>query len=283
MKIHRYTDYRSLLRQVALLRKESSGSIKSLSKLAEACGVQKTYLSAVLGRRAHFNRDQLFSAARFLDFPSDDFQFVEKLYEWERSTLEDRKKNIAKELEQIRDQNLKTEANIRADVKKGLKENPPETELIYKYFSNPFAPLIHMALTISQFQKNHKSLENLFGISSEFLQFNLELLSSLNLLLKNRGELIAKEIHWHLPEESTLHYQFQTTLRLRALEQIQKKSFAGAQAQNYSFGVYFSADETTRKKIREKIADLLADIQKDVAKAPAKKLLQLNIDLMEWV
>jgi hypothetical protein len=85
MKLARYTDYRSLFREESHAFKQKFGSEKSLSRLADYCGVQKTYLSAVLGHRAHFSRDQLFLACDFLRLSESEKSYVEQLYELPRA------------------------------------------------------------------------------------------------------------------------------------------------------------------------------------------------------
>jgi hypothetical protein len=188
-----------------------------------------------------------------------------------------RKEFLHRELAAVRKIAQRSESSLEVTVK-GTKElGQSETDSMDRYFSDPLFPILHTALMIPAFQENTEKLRELFGLSSANLNSKLETLGALGIIHKNRKGYTANEIHWHLPEDSHLQVHFQTSLRLRALERIQR----GNQNTDYSFGAIFTADEQTRIRLRQKILDLIKDVQKDVAKASSKKLIQINIDLLD--
>ena len=96
-----FKDYKKLLREALLARKAISPRY-TFQKMAEACGVQKTYLSRALGdSKVHLGADALHAAGQFLEFSPDQLEFLILLAEEERSLHPPRKRELRQRLEAI--------------------------------------------------------------------------------------------------------------------------------------------------------------------------------------
>src|SRR6478609_4763241 len=98
MNIFELNGYREVLRASVLDRKQRFGRVYTFAKLAKACRLQRTYLSAVLLGNGHLNADQVFLAGRFLEMTAEELRYTSLLNEWERSIVADRRAELAGEI-----------------------------------------------------------------------------------------------------------------------------------------------------------------------------------------
>src|SRR5438067_732825 len=97
MRVYDCDSYKSFLRTSLLQKKQAvSSSRYTYERMARACGIQKTYLSRVLNSDAsHLSDDQLYLACRFLGVGLVERDFLLLLRDWERSSVPERKAELA--------------------------------------------------------------------------------------------------------------------------------------------------------------------------------------------
>ena len=109
----------------------AKGSKLTFQKMAEFCGVQKTYLSKVINHDAHLSTDQLYLALMYLGLEEDAREYSFLLYELERTQVNERRELFRKKIREIRNEKLKTEAHI------DLKADVVSDEKLAPYFLDP--------------------------------------------------------------------------------------------------------------------------------------------------
>ncbi len=89
-------------------------STLTAQQAAEASGVQKSYLSKVLNERADLNADQLYLAGQFFQWTEEQMEYALLLLEFDRSTVQIRKKLLRGKIEQIQQKHAEIKKVISA-------------------------------------------------------------------------------------------------------------------------------------------------------------------------
>jgi hypothetical protein len=114
MNLHEFDDYKTALKEFMAERRKQFGSRFTFERMAEACGIQKTYLSKVLNKGGHLNPDQLFSACEYLKLSPNECDFLLLLRETQLALNPKRSALLKAKVEKARKSNLKTDSAIRA-------------------------------------------------------------------------------------------------------------------------------------------------------------------------
>ncbi len=273
MDVFGYRSYKKFIRDKVDKMKENLGQRVSYQKLADACGIQKTYLSRVLhDEKAQLSADQLYLACQFLSVGKEESSFLFQIYEYERSQDKNRKKELLAEIEKKHQSKMKTENVIEA------KSVEARAEDYHEFFLDPFQQLVHGFLSIEKYQKNPDAIGRKLGLTQARLSTILKKMVRLGLIEEKKGSYRLIKDSLHLPADSGYYLPYQSLLRLKALDLFQRKVQDGS----YSFSVIFSADPATRKAIQEGFFDFLKKVEKFVKNAPAEEVYQLNFDLLDW-
>lgn len=270
--VYECSTYREVLRFGLLRQRQRHGLRFTFERMAEACRVQKSYLSRSLSGKAQLNADQVFLACQYLGFDKDEKNYTLTLEAYERSTIPERQDELMSEAMQIKQSHQTTEANLPPSVRTEIPEN-----WMSLYFT-PYAELVHMALTIPKYRKNPKALEALFPISSKALQDIIETLERIGLILNTAEGMTVSAMDTHLKKDSSF-FRTQSFIRhMHALEaQSQQRDPNG-----YQFSALFTADEETRQAIQKILLDGVEKAHAYVQRADDKEVYQLNIGLFSW-
>src|SRR5690349_3254400 len=139
--IYSYTDYRRYLKDAIKLQRQLPSGL-SLTALATAARVQRSYLSHVLAGRAGLNPDQLFQIAHVLGLDDDAVEYLLILLEIDRCQFAKRREQLLSRRNALRQKGLRTEVHLTTQPDTTTAEQFP------LYYSDPDYSLVHMFLSI---------------------------------------------------------------------------------------------------------------------------------------
>lgn len=274
MDVFSFEDYKSALREIMKERQRQFGSRFTFEKMANACGIQKTYLSRVLNSTAHLSADQLFTACEFLKLNPEEIDFLILLREHENSQNPKRLGILKNQILNIRKKFLRTESVLTG------KTVDAQTQTQWEYYTDVDIQLSHIFLTIPAYVKQPELIGKKLGLSGDRIQEILLKLKSWNLIEFKEDACIVREFSQHLPEDSPIFTPYGILNRMKSIEKMRAND--DKSKSDYFFSVTFSASEETRLKFKKKILDLIKSFQSEVINSPSQEVYQFNLDLFRW-
>jgi hypothetical protein len=271
MRIFDFNDYKSALKWSLLQLKERDPRANARA-LADACRVQKTYLSRVMNRDGHFNADQLHLACQYLGLNQKEKKYVSLLHEADRSVVQDRKNTLLREAKKMQAKALNVESYFSAE---SLAKNALQSS---QYYLDPTMQLIHLFLTIPRFAKNPRLIEEKLDLARPELEDRLAKLAALKIISWDGTKCTVLKGLLHLSPDSDVYPFYRILVRTKAIEKLQKT----VSKKDYSYSLWFSADEATRKTVQENFLEFLLAIEPVIKAAPEADVYQLNLDLLSW-
>lgn len=271
MDIYDYTDYKKIIRAATVALRQKYGQRYTFEKMANACGIQKTYLSRVLNGKGDLSADQLYSACEFLGLSSDEAYFVECVRDFQVSYNPKRREWLKKKIESFRSKRLKTETAV--------KVNPVEdSEQVWEYYSDFNLHLTHLLLTIREYAQAPEKISDILKILPTELEKKVRKLENWGLALRKGSKIEVKSFNQHLPEHSAVFKTFAISQRLKTIEKLNREK-----AENdYFFSALVSADADFQTNLRKQILSLLEEARKQTEKSEPEHVYQLNIDFFAW-
>jgi hypothetical protein len=268
------TNYKTVLRRILELKKEKLGMDFSYRRLAEACQIQKTYLSRALsvGCKTHLSSDQIYLASQFLGLGKDEIEFLILLSDIEKCLVLERKKDLQKKLETIRAKNLKTENNLP------LKEVALGELELSEFYIDPLLQIVQMFLTISRYAKNPERIAAELDLHSDIFNEKIKKLESMKLIRIEDKRITVQKAKLHLSNDSSFINAYRGQMRLSALEHMKRIS----KGDYYSFSALFSATSEVKNEIHHAFMKFLKETQKLVDSSESKEVFQINFDLLPW-
>lgn len=264
-------DYRAILKDCLKSRKTTFGREYTFEKMAQACRVQRTYLSTVLGGNGHINSDQLYLACDFLEIDEDGYRYLKYLHEFSKSSCQQRRSRLEGEIDRMRSKQLETSTHL-------TKLDNDRNDALDAFYLDFNAQLIHMFFSIKEFRDDLAMLQRKLRLDSDKFNKALRTLERASLISTEGGSIKLIRDSIHLPPDSPFYDTYRTQMRLRALEKLQTSN----QDHQYSFSVLFSADDKTRRKIQHGFLNLITEVQKDVEASSDQGVYQMNFDLFQW-
>lgn len=275
MNVFRFNDYRDAIAEKIEESKKGPNKL-SFSNLADAIRVQKTYVTKVFKKDAHFNSDQLYMACEYFKFNDEESDYLYLLLEHSRSALSKRKKELQKRISEIQMQHRDTRKHLKAEMLK-----PLDSDGFGRYYLDPLAPLIHTFLSIPSFAKHTKLICNKLNISEKRIKSVIKTLEELNIVKWNsthNAYQILKD-HMQLVADSPLNLPYQVFQRTNAIHKIQSQNME----ERFIFSVAFSADEKTKADIHDEFLKFLRRTEAAVKSSSPTDIYQMNFDLFGWL
>lgn len=274
MSVFAQKDYKSALLLLIETKRQLSHEPKlwTLTAIADACGIQKTYLSRVLNDEAHLSEDQLYLALEYLNASEGECGFVALLHRRDRSQIGERRKKIETEISDFRRDMIDTKDHLRSET------SSISTSEMNLYYLDPIIQLIHLFLTIPRYAENPQQLTTKLGISSEFLSQSMESLRGLGVITIRDRKIVVLKDSLHLSSDSHVIRPYQILSRLKGLEKLQKSRGK----EQFAYSLYFSADDEARAQILTAFMAFLRQTEKIVRPAACDKVFQINFDLYDW-
>jgi len=271
MSIFKYLDYRDVLKHTFHEQKKVRKSL-TLEKVAEHCRVQKTYLSKVLNHGGNLTADQLYLATEFLNFNDVEKNYINLLLSYDQCSIDKRKKTLLSNIQDIQKKENASESHLK------VKTHEIKSEALFEYYSDPLHQVIHIFLTIPEFQKNVELIATKMGLERKKFDSYLSALVKMQVIQKDQETYRSIVDNLHLPSSSSLTKAYRTLSRIQALERINVLS----NENTYNFTVVFSTDKSTREKIHQNFLQFLKDTQLLVEKGKEEDVFQMNFDLLKW-
>jgi uncharacterized protein (TIGR02147 family) len=269
-RIYQFKSYKDYLRNYL----KHSSSRGATVRLAEAAGCQSSYLSKVLqpGSKVQLTHDHIFGISEFLNLSKNESHFLEVLLEKDRASQKKYKLKIEKEIETLRNENLKVASVLnKAPVR-------PDTAIDQTYYSHWLYSALHIAVSIP-------SLQDLASLSKHFFMPPEVLRDYLNTLEKNELVQQISKDKWswkrgdfHLSNQSPLAVMHQMTWRSKAIEDSSQRT-----SSSVHYTVVQSISEDDFDRLRSIVLEWIENFQKISGPSNPEELVNLNLDFYKVV
>ena len=272
MNIFLKTNYQVILREVVAERKELDSRF-NFQAMAVATRIPKSYLSKVKSGDAHLNGDQMFLVCKYLGFDATQTRYMMLLLEHARSGLQQRRDEIAREIQQMQGTAMETKAH--------LQSNPAtfSEQTLNEYYLDPLNQLVHMALLLPAFKGYPAQLAAALDISNEELMQILQKLENLGIIEKHRQKIRVNIEYLHLPRHASVYKVWRNAMRLHCLQHLNRER----RARDYSFSATFSGSWEVKNLVQAEFLSLVKKLEKLSSDCPQEDIFQINFDLFSWL
>lgn len=262
-----FNDYKKFLRQVIKRAPKAGHGLRQ--KLAEAMGIQPTYLSQVLGGDRDLSIDQGVLLAEFLLLSPEETEFLLLLINRGRAGSQ---KSV-----QFFDRLLEARREEFVAVKNRLKiESELSDEDRATYYSDIVYAAIHMAVTIPHLNTIPVLAERL-RIAPERIREVLEFLRDRGLVRQAGTKFFPGKTALFVDRTSPHVVAHHRNWRLKALENAAARS---PDDYHVTFGITLSEKDATI--IRQRLAELIEEIAERVKASPEEKLMGFCLDFFHY-
>ncbi len=275
MSLYQHNDYRKALREILGEKKRTDSSV-SFASYAEVIGVQKTFVSKVLGGNAHLSEDQFYLTLEFLGLAEGESSYFRLLYDYARTGLHTRKKKIVAEMRKRQEEQRQLKLHTTAMV-----ETPEAKEDLSEYYLDPMNLIVHAALAVPKYAANPNLLTTALQLSPEQLNTILERLKSIKIIdyarLGSKVNILRYALH--LDVKSLYCKPHQQLFRFKSADQIVKLN----PESRFVYSLTFSAEHEIKGQIQEMYLDLMKKVEKLLDNSPqGEEVYQINFDLFPW-
>lgn len=262
--IYEYTDYKVYLR---LLIKNSK--IRGFStRLAEAAGCQKSYLSSALNGKAHLLPDQIYGISEFLKLNDEERDYFMLILDYQRANAIAYRKFVHKKIQQ--------KQNAWKDLKNRIEARPllnAETEVhLQNYYSNYLYAALHIASSIPQLQ-DLKKLSNYFSLPENLLENYLQQLQKMGLVEHKGSKWVWKSGDLHLPKDSPWINSHHSGWRLQALTDLTLQ-----RQDSLHYSVIQSLSSKDLERLRFQIVKWIQEFKEISGPSTPEELVCFNLD-----
>ena len=209
VNVYDYISYKKFL----LMWIENAEGRGSLSKMAEAAGCHRTYLSQVLNSKVELTLDHAANLCGFFAFSETESEFFLTSVMYERASQKQAKDFFRKKLEML----LKKNATVSERVPSTVKESNTDQMELGLYYSDPHMAMAHIATSISETQTVGEIAKRL-NLSVERTKQILSYLSNLKLVQQNGSRYTHGGANRHLNRKSEFTRMNHLNWRLKASE-----------------------------------------------------------------
>lgn len=270
--IYRFDSFREVIRNAVESKQRLDRSF-NFQKLAQAMGIQKSYLSQVLAGRAEINLDQAYLFCQQLELNEEQSQYFNLLVEHSRTGLAERKQVLLSKIKSIQEQKLATEQHLKVTPSHASEGDMTD------YYLDAYNQLVHVCLSRAAFRKDPMKLAEGLGLHKDRLGEILAELQRLDMIRLEKTGFTVQRKNLHLPKESKVFKAWRAQLRAMALQ----KSLQSPAEDSYNFSVIVSCTEKVRRQLHEGFLEFLSRAQKLVNESEADHVYQMNFDLLKWI
>ncbi len=239
-----------------------------LSRWAEAAGCQRSYLSNVLGGRAHFNRDQGFRLSEFLGHSERERSYFLLLIEIEKDPSPSYKEHLFKSLQQLK----REEENLQKKLQRPAFQ--PET-IQSTYYSSWHRSAIHVLSSIPKYQTLSSISEHL-GISQLLTEKVLEELVAMGFVGREGARFFWQSGDIHVPEHSPLAALHHQHWRMKAIEDAQVKPDT-----SIHFTSLYSLSRNDLEELKFQLLEVIKSYNTKARTSKEEVLVCFNTDFFE--
>lgn len=256
-------DYKEYLREKIQARKRERGYP---SRVAEAAGCHKSYLSQVIHGHVHLTPDHAAALADFWKLDAEDSEHFLNLVHLARAGSPSLRRMLSRKIKDAR-----TRREELASRHEGARR--PTEEDFAEYYSNWYFSAIHILLGIPTFQSPQKISARLL-LSEEVVHKTLEKLEQLKLVVRakdGKWELAAGDLF--LPKASALATPYHTVWRERAMCDSQMR-----RPDSVHYTMVYSMSKADVEKVRARILDAVEEVRATVRESANEELVTFACD-----
>lgn len=274
VNLYQHTDYRKALREYLDERKRVDPEV-SFANYAEIIGVQKTFVSKVLGGNAHLSDDQLYLTLEYLGLSPEESNYFRLLYDLARTGLHSRKKVLTAEIKKIQEEQRQMKIHTTAEVLK-----PETTEEVGEYYLDPLNLIVHAYLGIPRFAQKSSLIADELQITPQQLAKVLELLKRSRLIDFEKGGWVkCLKSAIHLDVDSMYFHPHHQLFRLRCMDQISRLT----PERRFIYGLTFSGSHELKSQLQELYLEFTKKAEKIIdADTPTGDVYQIIFELFPW-
>lgn len=254
-----FSDYKLFL--VSLIEHGTRGIV---SRLAEAAGCQRSYLSNVLRSHIHLMPDQAYGICKFLDLNSSETSYFLMLLEKERCGTAAYKRYLEAKIQRL--QAARENLAERLDRPSLRKESD---QLIY--YSAWHYSAIHILVSIPRFQ-SVPAISRALGLDSAAVESCLVELEGMGLVRRTgaRWRFLSGDIH--VPKDSPLVSLHHNNWRQKAV----------LRSQGRKDGLHFTMVQSVSLKvagdIKEKVLKIIDEVSELAGPSESEELIYFGVD-----
>ncbi|HYX33364.1 MAG TPA: DUF4423 domain-containing protein [Oligoflexus sp.] len=257
-------DYRAYLRQYVSANKISFRQLSLESK------IHNSYFSRVLAGKGEFSEAQMYSLAQVMGLGEGELEYLLLLGSKSRNAQEKFQSYVDKKINALREKH----SGLR-DRLIGIGD--ADEAALKTYYGEAITARVHMALTIERFARNPLSLIPLLGMSEAKLRSELEKLTAIGMIRKQRQGYVVVKPAIHLEQHHALSLANHRNWRVETLSYLHRGLH---QATDYHFSAIFSCDKQTFLKAQSCLKESLVEIQALVSQCKVcDQIYHLSIDL----
>ncbi len=276
-----YYDFETYADLVAYLlenRKTTEGKIINKKELSEKVRIQASQLSRFLKHENHFSSDHHYLLKSIYKLNSLESEFINVLFEYSKTSLEQRKTNLKKRIIELKAQGKDFKNSLSTGVS---LENHLSNEQIL-YYHQPLHMVIHMFLISKKHTvKSINELSSKLGISKTKIFEVLARLKKLNYINYDDSKtseikVISKAVH--LEKDSPFQSSFQ--MSMKNFSQSYLLQFPEKAKQN--FAVTFTLSENNIQKAESLILNCIKELQGLAIHSTPDHVAQFNLDFFTY-
>jgi uncharacterized protein (TIGR02147 family) len=263
MTVYEYKDYKRYLSDLIETQRAQRGY---QTKLAEAAGCQKAFISQVLRGTVHLTFDHGIGLCRFWQFTPDETEYFIELLQLARAGTPGLREHVGRRLEALRSRQSELSTKFKSTTV--IKE-----EMQALYYSNPLYALIHVMTSIPEYQ-NIANIANRLKITSHQVAKVLSELQKMELVTKKRtGAWTPTERNLFLPKQSPFMHMHHSNWRVRALLDIQQERSEGIH-----YSTLHALSGTDAELFKQKILEFLKETKNLVEPSPEEEVVCFCLD-----
>ena len=264
---HLYTfdDYKTFFKAFVKSRASEWGI---LTRMAEATGCQRAYMSRCLNQEVHLTMDHAFHLSKFLDLDVIEVDYFMTLVELSRAATKPYRDRLDQKLAKIRKDD--------EELKKSAARPPTDLNGGEAFYYSTWLPaVIHILTSIPEFQSATAISEKL-NIDRKTAEKTLLQLEALKLISRKASKWIFNSSEMHLSKNSPLSPTHLNNWRQRAVLNAQLNN-----DESIHYSVIQSLDEKAYIEIRKAVVKIIGDFSKHAGPAPANEVACFNIDIFK--
>lgn len=250
------------------LIEESQTGRGMISRVADAIGCQRSYLSQVLHSKVQLTKEQAWNACVFFGLSREETAYFECLVDHERAASPVYKRHLEARMEEIREE----VEQLTKRAQKGSKS--ADADALY-YFSHWLPSAVHLLSSMPGFQEPAQMAERL-GLPLPLVRQTLSELQAMGLVKQEKTKWVFASSSKWMPKDSPLVFFHHQNWRQLAVENAR---------QPHSVGMHYTIAQSLSRADYEKLQQMLRDFLEHMNKVSGPSepelLTCLNIDFFE--
>lgn len=256
-------DYKSFLKRVA----DQQSHVKAIhSKMAEAAGCQKSYLSKVLNGEAHLLPDHAYGIAEYLHMSEPETDYFLELVQLDRAGSPKLRERQKKKLEKLKEQMENLHQRFRS-------ESLSEEEEQKIYYSSWVYSAVHIACGIENL-RSAKALAARFHLETKHVEAILADLARMKLVEEAGGSWRRSSKYLHVPFGSPMNSVNHANWSIKALQDIQLEK-----AESLHYTAVYSLEKKDAEQIKLMLIQAIERSREVVKPSRDEELVCLRVDL----